>query len=343
VDRLVEEIHLRGREIPDGIMDTLYFGGGTPSVLKPGQMEKILDAIHHCFDFRPEPEITIEGNPDDLNHEYLDYLKNSGFNRISMGVQSFLEKDLQLMRRSHNREQAIKSVEAAAKAGFENITVDLIYGISGQTISEWESNIEITLSLPVSHVSAYHLTYEPGTVFDHWRKNERLIPIHEEQSVERYAMLRRILISEGFDHYEISNFAKTGKLSEHNLVYWTGKPYLGFGPSAHSFVGEARSWNVSSLKGYMDGIAQKRKISETESLTNKEKYHDYLITSLRTKWGADPEIIQQQFGPDVRKHFDSKSLNFVKEGSMQIFDKTRAIHPDSWLITDHILRALFLD
>ncbi|MCK4750878.1 MAG: radical SAM family heme chaperone HemW [Bacteroidales bacterium] len=343
VDRLVEEIKQRSKGYSGEPMDTLYLGGGTPSVLSREQLDRILETIHRRFFFREDPEVTIECNPDDLDPSYLEFLKSRGFNRISVGIQSFHEKDLQLMRRSHNAEQAGRCVKDAAATGFENITIDLIYGIPGQTSLEWEENIRQSLSLPVSHLSAYHLTFESGTVFDHWRKKEKIIPVQEEHSVELYRLLRQMMLADGFDHYEISNFACQGRMSEHNLVYWTGKPYLGFGPSAHSFDGEKRSWNVSSLKGYMDGIAKNREIREVEHLTIEEKYHDYLITSLRTRRGADPEHILQLFGDRIRDHFDLKSKAFLEEDSMWSTEENVTIHPDHWLITDHILRELFMD
>ncbi len=343
VDQLVQEILLRGKEHPGDPMQTLYLGGGTPSLLSPGQLERILGAIHRSFTFRRDAEITMECNPDDLDPLFLDRLANQGFNRLSIGVQSFHERDLQLMRRSHSSEQAERSVKNAATAGFENITMDLIYGIPGQSSFEWEENLARAISLPIAHLSAYHLTFENGTVFDHWRKKGRLLPVPEEESLHQYELLREHLLAAGFEHYEISNFARGGKMSEHNMIYWNGMPYLGMGPSAHSFDGTARSWNISSLKGYVDGMKAGKGISQAEILTTQERYHDYLITSLRTRWGADPGHIQTQFGDEFRDHFDRKARLFLEEGSMWITGQRVAIQPNRWLITDHILRELFVD
>lgn len=343
VERLIGEIEKRAGYQEWETMDTLYFGGGTPSVLLPEHLDQILDTVNSNFSFRTDPEMTIECNPDDLDPVYLDFLKYRGFNRISIGIQSFHGKDLKLMRRSHDEEQARRCVNDAASAGFENITIDLMYGIPGQSTNEWEKTIQQALLLPVSHLSAYHLTYEPGTVFDHWRKKNRIVPLHEEKSVELYAILRRSMLSGGFDHYEISNFARNGLLSEHNMIYWSGKNYLGFGPSAHSFDGDIRSWNVSSLKKYLEGIEKNNKIHEVEDLSTEEKYHDYLITSLRTKWGADPEIIRKEFGSEILDHFNLRSSSYLEKGSMWKTGRKLAIHPDQWLITDHILRELFVD
>jgi len=341
VDRLVEEIRMRTDPCPDRSMETLYLGGGTPSLLSGKELDRILNEIHARFSFPENAEWTIECNPDDLDPFYLEGLRKRGFNRISIGIQSFHKNDLQLMRRSHDPDQGKRSVKEAAGAGFDNINVDLIYGIPGQTIREWEQNLSRALALPVSHLSAYHLTFEPGTVFDHWRKKRRLIPVHEEESEQLYHLLREKMLQEGFDHYEISNFARDGKRSAHNLIYWSGKPYLGFGPSAHSFDGSVRSWNISSLKGYMEGISQGGQVMEEEMLTDSEKYHDYLITSLRTRWGADPEYIGVQFGNQMRTCFEKGCEKFLEEDIMWSKKGRVGIRPGKWLIADHILRELF--
>jgi len=342
VESLVEEIELRAGEKPRSEVETLYLGGGTPSVLSDFHLGKILDVVHKHYSFREDAEWTMECNPDDLSPAYLEQLRNKGFNRISIGIQSFFERDLELMRRSHTSIQAGQSVEDAAEAGFENITMDLIYGVPGQIPVEWEENIKKALALPVSHISAYHLTFEPGTVFDHWRKKGRLLAVHEEESVKQFQVLRRLLLERGFDHYEISNFALNGKMSAHNMLYWSGKPYLGLGPSAHSYDGTKRSWNVSSLKKYMEGVRTGSSFSEIEKLTAHEAYHDYLITSLRTRWGADPEYIEQQFGGDIYRHFEGITKSFLEKGTLWTPQGHVAIHPDHWLLTDHILRELFI-
>lgn len=343
VDTLVEEIRLKGEKDPGRSLDTLYLGGGTPSLLSANHLTKILDAIHRYHTFREYPEWTIECNPDDLDQAMLRKLQMLGFNRLSIGIQSFHEGDLAIMRRSHNAEQAEKAVRLAAASGFENLSIDLIYGIPGQFTKTWGSNVEHSLSLPVTHLSAYHLTMEPGTVFDHWRKKGRLVPVPEEESVHQYGILRETLLPAGFEHYELSNFARKGRRSEHNMLYWSGRPYLGLGPSAHSFDGERRSWNVSSIKGYMEGIASGKRIEETEHLSTKDKYHDYLITSLRTRWGADPGFIEEAFGIRYRTHFENQARKFIKAGSMYLSDGLWAIDPGKWLITDHLLRSLFMD
>jgi len=343
VDRLVQEIELKGRSHTGDPMNTLYLGGGTPSLLSRKNLNKILESVHRHFTFRQDAEVTIECNPDDLDALFTDYLITSGFNRLSIGIQSFQEKDLLLMRRSHGAEQGVQSIEYAASAGFENITIDLIYGLPDQSDREWQENLSKAIALPISHLSAYHLTFEPGTVFEHWRKKGRIIPVHEEKSLHQFKVLREQMILAGFDHYEISNFALQGKMSEHNLIYWSGLPYLGIGPSAHSFEGSKRKWNIASLKKYMEGISLGKDISEYEHLSPQESYHDYLITSLRTKWGVDPVHIEHHFGNQFRKKFELNSKKFLKQGTMWKPEENIAIHPDHWLITDHILRELFMD
>ncbi len=343
VDALVEEIRQKGEREPGRSLETLYVGGGTPSILSVSQLEKIINSIYKYHSFQENPEWTIECNPDDLNERGLKGLRKIGFNRLSIGIQSFHDRDLEIMNRSHNATQAEASIQLASAGGFENITMDLIYGIPGQSLWEWEENIKRALSLPLSHISAYHLTFEPGTVFDHWRKKGRLFPVPEEASVNQYRILREHMLSAGYDHYELSNFGRDAMVSKHNMLYWSGAAYLGLGPSAHSFDGERRSWNKSSLKGYVEGILNGVEISETEALTDREKYHDYLITSLRTKWGADPAHIEKVFGLEFRLHFEKQSQPFLKAGSMSLASGRLIIEPGQWLITDHILRTLFVD
>jgi oxygen-independent coproporphyrinogen-3 oxidase len=341
VEALLLELEKRSAQYKGWEMGSLYLGGGTPSLLSYGNLMRIMEGVQRLYKISPEAEITFECNPDDLIPGRLEELKNAGINRLSIGIQSFVEQELQLMRRSHNAAQAVKSVEDAATAGFKNTTVDLIYGIPGQTEEGWIQNISRALTLPVSHLSAYHLTYEAGTVFDHWRKKGKIVPVTDELSEKMYKILRLKLEESGFEHYEISNFAREGARSRHNQLYWSGDAYLGFGPSAHSFEGSQRSWNVSSLKDYMAGIAADLPINEYESLSNKEQYHDYLITTLRTTRGADPEFIRMQFGKELGDHFDDRSSRFITAGDMLYIGKRLVIDQERWLMADHIMRELF--
>lgn len=340
---LLKELEIRVADLPERGLDSLYLGGGTPSILSAVNLKKIMDQVHKSYGYNDNPEVSIECNPDDLDIFKADLLRELGFNRISIGIQSFREEELKLMRRSHNAGQAIQAVLNAADAGFDNITVDLIYGIPGQTLSAWRDNILRTLELPVNHISAYHLTFEPGTVFDHWRKKGRISPVPEDESVEMYHELREALAKAEFQHYEISNFAKDGWKSRHNQLYWSGDSYLGFGPSAHSFNGSIRSWNTASLKRYINDLGRGLVAKEIEKLTLKESYHDYLITSLRTSNGASPKVIEERFGDQVLEDFKVKSQSFLASGMMLKKAGKILIDPDKWLVADHILRELFLD
>ncbi|MGW8314008.1 MAG: radical SAM family heme chaperone HemW [Bacteroidales bacterium] len=339
---LIKELHLRENESGHGPLHTLYLGGGTPSLLSPEQLEKIMNTLHQKFSFRDHPEITMECNPDDLNRPYLDALLKLGFNRLSIGIQSFHDRELKLMRRSHTADQAMRSVQEAADAGFSNITIDLIYGIPGQDLNTWEETLYKALSLPVTHLSAYHLTFEPGTVFDHWRKKGKLIPVTEGISQEQYVLLRQRTRESGYEHYEISNFAREGKRSKHNMLYWSGDHYMGVGPSAHSFDGRTRRWNAASVKKYMEAIHSGEPFWEEERLTAEDKYHDYLITTLRTSRGAEPKTIEKEIGEAYAEHFRKKTKPFLESGALVFHDQRLVIPADHWLITDHILRELFL-
>ena len=343
IDALLKEISrkLEKQTVPP--LETLYFGGGTPSLLSSTQLQRILEAIKTKVSFKEDYEWTIECNPDDLNSKKVKDYRDMGFNRLSIGIQSFHERDLQLMRRSHTTQQAELAVLEAHKEGFDNITIDLIYGIPGQSLNEWKENIQRVLALPVNHLSAYHLTFEPGTIFDHWRKKGRLLPVPEEQSLEQYRILRELLMGEGFEHYELSNFGKKDTISRHNMLYWTGVPYLGFGPSAHSYDGINRSWNSSSVKAYLDPESTMEVLMESEHLSRKESYHDYLITSLRTRWGADPEHIEKVFGKEFRLYFEERAQAFINTGKMAVKQGKLLIDPEQWLLTDYILRTLFMD
>jgi oxygen-independent coproporphyrinogen-3 oxidase len=342
VEKLLIEINERSLSIQDSEVSSLYLGGGTPSLLTQGNLNRILKDVRKLYRLNTNAEITIECNPEDLDRAYLECLQSTGINRLSIGIQSFRDEELRLLHRSHTADKAYRSVNEAAAAGFDNITVDLIYGIPGQSAEDWKKNLEQTLTLPVSHISAYHLTFEQGTVFEHWRKKGKLKPPEEELSLQMYGILREQLISNGFEHYEISNFAMPGRRSLHNQGYWSGAPYMGFGPSAHSFDGVYRSWNKSSLKGYMDGISGGEPVQDSERLTRRERYHDYLITSLRTSGGADLEYILDQFGPDTRKYFDNAIEPYIADGTVKISSGKAIIDPGRWLISDHILRNLFL-
>ncbi len=353
VQSLIREIRMAGgqrKEVDSSehpgmntAIQTIYLGGGTPSVLSPGQLERIVETVREVFPVLPDAEITLECNPDDLNTVSLSHWRAIGFNRLSIGVQSFFRRDLELLRRSHDENQAIEAVQLANDAGFSNLNMDLIYGIPGQSVEEWHHNLETATSLSVTHLSAYHLTFESGTVFEHWRKKGRIIPVPENHSLECFRLLREHLLKEDFEHYEISNFARPQRRSRHNMIYWSGLPYLGFGPSAHSFDGTSRRWNISSLHSYMENIGKGKRVSEGEELTVAERYHDYLITSLRTSQGVKTGRIAKMCGLSCLDHFERNAETFIEKGIMHRNGDKVWVDPGQWLITDHILQELFLD
>ena len=343
IDGLLEELQLRDEGDRQEPLHTLYLGGGTPSLLPVHQLDRIMNDLHRRFSFREHAEITIECNPDHLERSYLEILNSMGFNRLSIGIQSFQDRELTLMRRSHSADQAENSVWEAADAGFSNITADLIYGIPGQELTHWEQTLNRALSLPLTHLSAYHLTFEPGTVFDQWRKKGKLSPPPEEVSSGQFEILRQRMQEAGFDHYEISNFARDEKRSEHNMLYWSGDPYMGVGPSAHSFDGNRRRWNVASIRKYTESIHAGEPFWEEELLTTTDRYHDYLITALRTRWGVDLQTMEKEFGGSYADYFEKRSAPFLESGALVRMGRRLVIPAERWLITDHILRELFFD
>jgi len=341
VSALLKEISLRKKYLLKEKISTVYFGGGTPTVISKDQLQRIMDRVIQDYSIDEDAEVTIEANPDDLTVEYIDFLKATGFNRLSIGIQSFQEKDLDLMHRSHNAKQAKECISLANKR-FKNISMDLIYGLPGLSLSEWEDNVTIAMKQPVTHISAYHLTYEPGTIFHHWRKKRRLTELPEQTSIDQYYLLRKLTGTAGFEHYEISNFARGAFRSRHNSTYWTGKKFLGMGPSAHSFNGKERRWNISSLKQYIEKINSGEKFSESEILTLKDSYHDYLLTSLRTSDGADMEYIRNHFGKKILTHLISCLKPFTGSGDIILNQGTLRMTPEGWLKSDQVIEALML-
>ena len=342
VSALLKELSAKADYMEPESISSVYLGGGTPSVLSSNHLQQIIKQIRDDYPVDETAEITIEANPDDLSRDYLKFLRSIGFNRLSIGVQSFHEKELQLMRRSHTSKQAKECAGVARGLGFDNINMDLIYGLPGQSLSDWEENLRIMMEQPLTHLSAYHLTYEPGTIFHHWRKRGRLKELSEQTSIDQYYLLRDITGKYGFEHYEISNFALQGFRSRHNSIYWTGRRYCGFGPSAHSYNGEERRWNVGSLSEYILKINSGDQYDHSEVLSMQEKYHDYLITTLRTSEGSDLGVIQSFFGEKVAKNLLNKVQSFVGRKEAEVQDGVLRITPKGWLKSDLIIQELML-
>ena len=308
---LCRELELRKNELPEGKIETIYFGGGTPSLLQPEELQKIFDTIYANFDISEDPEITLEANPDDLSEEKIKMLEASKVNRLSIGVQSFFEEDLKLMNRAHNSEEALKSIKLARQY-FDNISIDLIYGIPGMNVERWKENLQITLDLGVPHVSSYALTVEPNTALKKFIEKGKVKPVDDEMAKTHFEILVETLVNAGFEHYEFSNFGKPGYFSRNNTAYWLGKTYLGIGPSAHSYDGNSRKWNVSNNSLYIKALEKNELPLETETLTLTDKYNEYIMTRLRTKFGVSLEEVGELFGAELQKHLQ-KNVRFLLE------------------------------
>ena len=327
----------RAPELISDEINTIYFGGGTPSVLLIDELKDLLNIISEHYRLGENAEITLEANPDDLTQAILSALKQIGFNRLSMGVQSFSESDLKLMNRRHGVMQAIQSVKWAKRAGFSNISIDLIYGLPNQTIDEWERNVRIAVELDVQHISAYNLTYHEGTVFYEQLKKGILKELPDELSVQQFEILIKILKEAGFEHYEISNFSKPGLYSQHNSSYWKSKKYLGIGPSAHSYDLASRRWNVSSIAKYLDGLENNLAYFETENLTEQDRYNDFIITGLRTMWRISENDIQAEFSPKYFSHFQKLEEKYAHSGHIINNSGTVRLSPEGLFISDKIM------
>ena len=312
---LQAEIGWRKDELGNEKIETIYFGGGTPSVLSVDEINKLIMAVHQHFEVTSDPEITLEANPDDLSKDKIKELSQTPINRLSIGVQSFFDDDLLLMNRSHNAQNAYESV-AEARKYFDNITLDLIYGIPNMSMEKWQANIDKALALNVPHISSYALTVEPKTALHHLiQKGE--IPLPDDGVAhEHFLRLVEVLQANGFVHYELSNFGLPGYFSQNNTAYWQGKKYLGIGPSAHSFDGISRSWNVANNVRYIQHIDQQNLPSEKEYLSLADRYNEYIMTGLRTIWGVSLDKIQADFGAkfenylrhNAQKHLDNQQL-----------------------------------
>jgi len=293
IDSLVKELHLRKDYLQNEPIDTIYFGGGTPSILNYEQFKIIFDAIYNLFTITDQPEITFEANPDDLTLDFLTSMQALPFNRLSLGIQSFDDGDLKRINRRHTSSQAVNAVRNAQEAGFDNISIDLIYGLPFQNITSWESQLDIALTLNIQHLSAYGLTYEEGTVLWKQRDKGEIETVDDTEMNRMYELLLEKVKLKGFEAYEISNFALPGYRSRHNSSYWKQEPYLGIGPSAHSYDLMSRQWNVSSIKEYIKGIDTNSGYFEREILSLNDRYNDFVMVSLRTSDGLDVELMKR--------------------------------------------------
>jgi len=342
IDALLKETFLKKDYLGGETVSTIYLGGGTPSVFTVKELESILNQIYLDYNVTADCEITIELNPDDIRPEYLAGLKNLKINRISLGIQSWRDSDLKMLNRRHDSAQAEYALKEILETGFENVTIDLIYGIPGMTLKEWESNLDFSFSFGIKHLSAYHLTFEEGTVFGKMLEQGTISEIDENESAAQFNLLIQKAESAGFIHYEISNFGKPGYFSIHNSNYWKQVKYLGLGPSAHSFNGYSRQWNVRNLKGYIKAVNSGKQYFESEELDTRTRFNEYMMTSLRTMWGIDLEYVEKMFEKEGYDYVMNLSGKFKNYGLMKQEKNSLILTNQGKLISDNIISEFIM-
>ena len=335
---MCKELVLRNKEVSEEV-DTIYFGGGTPSLLQKHEFTLLLDTIFTNFTVNPLAEITIEVNPDDCSKTKLNDWINLGINRLSIGLQSFKEGDLNWMNRSHNAKQGIEAVQNARSAGFENISIDLMYGLPNLSKKEWLINLKSAVALKPTHISAYCLTIEPKTAVHSWVLNVKFIPLNEDYQNEQFLDIIDFLSQEGYEQYEISNFAKEGVYAKHNTAYWEGKPYLGVGPSAHSYTKINRRWNVSNNSVYWKNVGLNDTWYEEEVLSEEDRWNELFLTGLRTKWGVAIEKTLEFGG--LKEEENKLIFNYIKDGLILETESAWLLSTKGKMQADGIASSLF--
>ncbi len=342
INALVKEAALRKDYIGNEAVSTIYFGGGTPSVLSVEELGTILEHIRKHYRVEDDCEISVELNPDDVNTAFLSGLKKLGINRISLGVQSWRDADLKMLNRRHDSAQAAKALKEIISCGFENLSIDLIYGIPGMSQEEWASNLDYSFSFDIKHLSAYHLTFEKGTVFGKMLEKGLIAEVDEEESIVLFNTLIDKAEVAGFIHYEISNFGKPGYFSIHNSNYWKQVNYIGLGPSAHSFNGYSRQWNIRDLKGYIRSVSSGKSYYEHEDLDLKARFNEYVMTSLRTMWGIDLEYVERTFEKEGYDYVVNLAGKFRDYGLISQDKKSLVLTNQGKLISDNIISEFML-
>ena len=350
---LAKEIQMRKNELLDSalhldsarcdkneVIETIYFGGGTPSTLQIADIKFLINSIYENYIVSEKPEITLEANPDDLSEDYLIELSEIGVNRLSIGIQSFFEDDLKLMNRAHNAVEAKKCLEIATQY-FDNISLDLIYGIPSMSNEKWQQNIETALSFGIPHISSYALTVEPKTALSKLIQTGKIAQPKDEVAEAHFQILVETLEANGFIHYELSNFGKENYFSKNNSAYWLGKKYIGIGPSAHSYNGVSRSWNVSNNSLYIKSIQEDKLPNEVEILSPTDRYNEYIMTGLRTVWGVSLERIESEFGNDYLAYLQKQAQKFINDDLLFIENKILKPTPKGKFLTDGIASDLF--
>lgn len=340
VETILTEIDIRHEYLDKKVLESIYFGGGTPSLLHRNHLQSIVDKLNQYYSWDPSAEITLEANPEDIDADSLNAWKQIGINRLSIGIQSFLEEELQWMNRKHTAIQSIDSVKMAQDAGFDNISIDLIYGSKFQNEASWRETLVKAIGLQTQHVSAYNLTIEEKTPLGLYHAKGKEPSVNEDLSSRQFEILRQELQGAGFLHYEISNFGKPGFFAVHNSNYWKGQAYLGLGPSAHSFNGASRQWNVKSNARYIQLVQERAPFFELEQLSDKDRFNEYVLTGLRTLWGCDLQVIQQQFGEAAAQHFETGIRRFT--GFYEVNKTFFVLNEQGRLRADGIASALFL-
>ncbi|TAI47174.1 radical SAM family heme chaperone HemW [Flagellimonas allohymeniacidonis] len=338
---LQRELKLRKDELEGEAIETIYFGGGTPSVLEVSEIEALIAAVQRHYHVIQDAEVTLEANPDDLSNNRIIELSKSPINRLSIGIQSFFDADLQLMNRAHNAREAEECVKKAQEY-FENISIDLIYGIPGADNDRWKANIEKALALQVPHISSYALTVEPRTALKKFIEKGLVPEMDDEQAQEQFHMLLDMLENEGFVNYEISNFGKEGFFSKNNTSYWQGKKYLGIGPSAHSFDGEVRSWNIRNNIKYIKALELGELPLEREALSVRDRYNEYVMTGLRTIWGVSFKKVRTEFGEPYESYLKGQSEKYIKEHLLFVDEDRLLATKKGKFLVDGIASDLFM-
>ena len=341
INSLLKEIQLRSNELKNNKVNSIYFGGGTPSILKKSIIKSLIDSVRHNFNLDKKIEICLEINPDDIKDGDIENYIEIGVNRISVGVQSFFDSDLALMNRRHNSEQATNVIEKVKK-NLKNYSIDLIYGIPNMTIEKWSKNLQTAISFSPPHISAYALTIEENTVFSDWVNKKKINLLSEEEVLNQFNFTLKFLEKKGYDHYEISNFGKRNFYSKNNESYWLGESYIGIGPSAHSFDGKYRSWNISNNIKYINNIKLNKLPVRREKLSKNDKFNEYIMIGLRTIWGVSSKRVLNEFGKDYLSLIKEKSKKHIKSSNLFWDGEILRISNKAKFLTDGIASDLFI-
>jgi oxygen-independent coproporphyrinogen-3 oxidase len=342
VDAICQETALQKSYVDGKAIETIYIGGGTPSMLQPDMLANLMDSIRKHHVISADAEITLEANPDDINAESLRSWQAAGINRLSIGIQSFRDADLNYLNRVHNAAKAIQCLKLAQDAGFHNLTLDLIFGIPTLDDEAWLQNINTAVEMKIPHISAYALTVEPKTALELMIRKGKAAPVDDEQSARQFEGMMTAMKASGYLHYEISNYCLPGKFARHNTAYWQGETYLGLGPSAHSYNGKTRQWNVSGIREYLDAINNEAIPAESEALSVDQKYDEYVMTGLRTMWGCNAGEIRKKFGNKYADYFSKQAISWISRGFILKSGDSYTLTQKGKLQADGIASDLFI-